>query len=112
MRMEDEVLRLYPTHVAAENADEIWDRLWSALAGMPLVINTEPPLHPAWANRLDRLDHAYINVFTEGWRYELGRPPGDETSQLLGQITGILLFPVLAVPLLLTAGVLRVIWRR
>lgn len=91
----------------AENGRAVLPRLWHALAGDPLVINTEPPNYPFWADRYDRLDHAYINVFTEAWRRVLRRPAGDELSQRFGQVTGIVLLPVTFLPMLLIAGVLR-----
>lgn len=97
-----------PRDVVAKNGALVGERLWRALEGDPLTINTEPPDYPFWADRVDRLDHAYINVFTEGWRKLLSRPAGDEASQLLGQVTGIALLPLTVLPLLIVAGGLRV----
>lgn len=80
------------------DTDDRWGRFWDALLGQPRTINTEPPVYPEWADRKDRLDHAWINLWTEGIRDTLGRDPGDELSQLLGQITGI------TVPLVFIGG--------
>jgi hypothetical protein len=72
-----------------KDTEDRWGRFFDALLGQPRTINTEPPHYPEWADRKDRLDHAWINLFTEGFRDLLDRPDGDELSQRLGQVTGI-----------------------
>jgi len=72
------------------NTHDAWGRFLAALEGQPLLINTEPPDYPVDRDRLDRLDHAYVNLYTEGVRRLLRRPDGDELSQALGQALAVI----------------------
>lgn len=66
------------------NTVDRYGRLWAALRGDPFVINTTPDLDPT-QDRLDRIDHAWINIFTEFFK---DRGIGRERAQFLGRTIG------------------------
>lgn len=92
-----------------ENTNSPFKRLFFALNRDPLWINTEPPRHPEWADRKDRLHHAWVNLWTESWRTILRRPNGDELSKYLGKATGIglLVIPPVLLASLYVQGVVQ-----